>query len=195
MGKTAELRKKGEGEWKMVEDKARAKLTEIKTERERQIEERILGLQKKYPQSPSSAQKAKEDFEKQIQDEFTDIDEGIQKAMHKEKEYERCDYRRTHCQALQDLICLHNSCRVGMKSDSSGYMFINEGIEADTDARYQRLKSIGGFSDGYKESSNCTKYLFNQYGDVEYERKFLVDPDRFWNYDLMRSKIYSERPL
>ena len=33
VGKTAELRKKGEGEWKRIEDKARAKLIEIRTKR------------------------------------------------------------------------------------------------------------------------------------------------------------------
>ena len=117
--------------------------------------------------------------------------------MHKGKEYERCDYRRTHCKALEKLIDLHNSQRAGIKNDSRrcGYMLINEGTEAATDGRCEQLRHMGGFSDEYKESSHCTKYLFSHYGDVEYERKFLVDPDRFWNYDLMRSKIYSERPL
>ena len=105
VGKTAELRKKGEREWKMIEDKAREKLSEIRAERERQMEDRVLSFQEMYPQLASSN---KANWEKQIQTEFRNVDKELQKAMHQEKEYERCDYRRTHCKALRDLITTHH---------------------------------------------------------------------------------------
>jgi hypothetical protein len=166
-GKTAELRKKGEGEWKMIEDKARAKLSEIRAERERQMERRVLSFQVMYPQLASSlVEKTKANWEKQIQTEFNNVDKELQKAMHQEKEYERCDYRRTHCKALQDLIAKHNRC----KSDNST-------------------------SCEFHEEPNSEKYIFNQYGRLESGTKFLVDPERFWSYDLLRSREYGERPL
>jgi len=162
VGKTAELTKKGERGWKRIENQAREKLSEIRAERERQMEERILSLQPE--QNGISPDQARADWEDQIQKEFVKIEDEIQKAMNQEKEYERCDYRRTNCKALQKLISKHNSCKQPEKY-------------------------------GKYEESNCTKYLFNQYGDVESTTWFLVDPDRFWNYDLKRCTFYSERPL
>ena len=120
-----------------------------------------------YPQLASSlVEKTKANWEKQIQTEFNNVDKELQKAMHQEKEYERCDYRRTHCKALQDLIAKHNRC----KSDNST-------------------------SCEFHEEPNSEKYIFNQYGRLESGTKFLVDPERFWSYDLLRSREYGERPL
>ena len=151
----------------MIEDKARAKLSEIRAERERQMEERMLALQETYGHCSSHTEKARKAWESQVKDEFADIEKAVQKAMHTEKEYERCDYRRTHCKALESLIALHNKCKI-----------------VDWTSRSQDV-----------ENTKCNKYIFNQYGNVESETKFLVDPERFWSYDLLRSKEYGERPL
>ena len=164
VGKTAELRKKGEREWKMIEDKARAKLSEIRAERERQAE-----------QNSEQQNTDLEQWNAQIKADFNDVDEEIQKAMRQEREYERCDYRRTHCKALELLVGKHNRCSHMKQVHHSMY-----GVVHGT---------------GYTEAADCVKYSFDHYGMVVQEQEFLVDPERFFSYDLVRSNNYSERPL
>ena len=86
-------------------------------------------------------------------------------ALRREKEYEHCDYRRTKCKAMQTLISGYNSVKI---------------IHEDTRER---------------EKGACRKYVFDQYGMVTSVFDFLVDPERFFSYDLVRSRDYSERPL
>ena len=70
LGKTAELNKKGEREWDRIEGLARAKLVEIRTERERQAE------QKSEQQNTDSVQ-----WKAKIEADFDGVEEEIQKAM------------------------------------------------------------------------------------------------------------------
>jgi hypothetical protein len=189
VGKTAELNKKGEGEWVRIEELARSKLAEVRAERERQMEDRILELQKTYHQPGQTIHStARVDWEKQIHEEFVEIEDEIQKAVQQEREYERCDYRRTHCKALNELIVRHNSCKLQIRDHADHYREINEGNSLSFRGRPE-------YDSLLEEKYNCVKYTFDQYGSVLTEAKFLVDPDRFWSYDLLRSKTYGERPL
>ena len=189
VGKTAELNKKGEGEWVRIEELARSKLAEVRAERERQMEDRILELQKTYHQPGQTIHStARVDWEKQIHEEFVEIEDEIQKAVQQEREYERCDYRRTHCKALNELIVRHNSCKLQIRDHADHYREINEGNSLSFRGRPE-------YDSLLEEKYNCVKYTFDQYGSVLTEAKFLVDPDRFWSYDLLRSKAYGERPL
>jgi hypothetical protein len=162
VGKTSELRKKGEGEWKMVEDKARAKLDEIRTVREQQMQAKLADL------SQSQREASEERWKKEIAHQFTSVDAELATAMREERQYEKCDYRRTQCKSLISLITQYNTISGG-QYDS---LFL-----------------------GYKESPGCEKYTFDQYGNTSSVHEFLVDPGKFWSYDLLRSKFYGERPL
>merc|ERR1712166_561904 len=124
-----------------------------------------MGLQKTYHQPGQTLpETAKADWQRQVQEEFKDIDGEIQKAIHKEKEYERCDYRRTHCKALNQLIVRHNSCKFGIRSNQGHYSEIHAlGLE--------RLQACHGYDSCYEEESNCVKYTFDQYGSVISEAK------------------------
>ena len=103
------------------------------------------------------------------------VDGEIQKAMRQEREYERCDYRRTHCKALELLVSKYNRCSHMKQMHHSMY-----GVVQGT---------------AYTEAADCVKYSFDHYGMIVQEHEFLVDPERFFSYDLVRSKNYSERPL
>jgi hypothetical protein len=164
VGKTAELRTKGEGEWSRIEGLVQRKLGDIRAERERQA------AQKSEQQGADSEQ-----WNAQIEADFNGVDEEIQKAMRQEREYERCDYRRTHCKALELLVSKYNRCSHMKQMHHSMY-----GVVQGT---------------AYTEAADCVKYSFDHYGMIVQEHEFLVDPDRFFSYDLVRSKNYSERPL
>ena len=166
VGKTAELNKKGEREWDRIEGLARAKLVDIRTERERQAEQKS---EQQNLNTDSVQWKAK------IEADFDGVEEEIQKAMRQEREYQRCDYRRTHCKALELLISKYNRCSHMEQVHHSIYGMMH-GTE-------------------YTEAADCVKYSFDHYGMVVQEQEFLVDPDRFFSYDLVRSRSYSERPL
>jgi hypothetical protein len=164
LGKTAELNKKGEREWDRIEGLARAKLVEIRTERERQAE------QKSEQQNTDSVQ-----WKANIEADFDGVEEEIQKAMRQEREYQRCDYRRTHCKALELLVSKYNRCS-HMKQVHHNIYGMMHGTE-------------------YTEAADCVKYSFDHYGMVVQEQEFLVDPERFFSYDLVRARNYNERPL
>jgi hypothetical protein len=164
VGKTTGLRTKGEGEWNRIEGSVRQKLGDIRTERERQA------AQKSEQQGTDSEQ-----WNAQIETDFNGVNKLNQKAMRQEREYERCDYRRMNCKALELLVSKYNRCNHMKQVHHSMY-----GVVHGT---------------GYTEAADCVKYSFDHYGMAVQEQEFLVDPERFVSYDLVRSKNYSERPL
>jgi hypothetical protein len=103
----------------------------------------------------------------QVKAEFANIENELKEALRMEQEYEHCDYRRTNCKAMQRLISRYNSVKTN-----------NIGTSAQ-----------------HTEKGACKKYTFDQYGMVTSAFDFLVDPERFFSYDLVRSRDYSERPL
>ena len=107
VGKTAELNKKGEGEWVRIEKLTRSKLAEIRAERENQMEV-ALAEQAAKPYESQYQEQVRKHHTKEIQQEFENIEESIQEAIQQEKEYELCSYRRTKCKALDGLIFEHN---------------------------------------------------------------------------------------
>ena len=170
-GKTAQLRKKGEMEWDRFEGLARAKLVDVRAEREKQIQTRLDSQMQQQIQSERSSTNAAANRKcvesrlmEQVKAEFLNIESEVTEALRMEQEYEHCDYRRTKCKAMQTLISRYNSVKI---------------LE---DTKEQ-------------EKGACRKYIFDQYGMVTSVFDFLVDPERFFSYDLVRSRDYSERPL
>ena len=166
-GKTAELNKKGEREWERIEGLARAKLVDVRAEREKQIQTRLdittgLGID-----AAGNRKHVESMLMGQVKAEFANIENELKEALRMEQEYEHCDYRRTNCKAMQRLISRYNSVKTN-----------NIGTSAQ-----------------HTEKGACKKYTFDQYGMVTSAFDFLVDPERFFSYDLVRSRDYSERPL
>ena len=96
----------------------------------------------------------------------------VKLAISKEKEYEKCSYRRTACKALESLIMAYNT----------EWTYLG-----DPKPRPRYL--------GSNEKGKCTKWVFDHHGQVVSTHALLVDPGTFWSYDLHRSKVYGERPL
>jgi hypothetical protein len=97
----------------------------------------------------------------------------LQQALVQEREYQRCPYRRTGCKALEHLINRYNTPR-----------------------NWKRIVNNERHSSGkWLERGSNQKFRFDQYGAVKQTYELLVDPGRFWSYDLLRSYDYGERPL
>ena len=152
-----------------MEGLARAKLQQIQVAREQQIQEKLQHIT-----AARSRGEAETEWRKQVKEEFDGIEDELAEAFRAEKEYERCDYRRTSCKALQSLIEKHNQLKQMHRAPSMQYMHSWE---------------------GYRETAGCKKFVFDHYGAVSAEKEFLVDPESFFPYDLVRSRSYSERPL
>ena len=148
-----ELRKKSDEEWQRtrIERLTHEKLQEIADERIRQAE----ATKADSTQAFKGVEQDRQNFDLQVAE-----------AIAEEKDYARCNYRRTTCKALETLI--HG---------------------------YNKIRHHGSSFYGYEETGNHTKCRFNQFGSVASKSKFLVDPGRFWSYDLLRTQDYSERPV
>ena len=120
----------------------------------------------------------KQHLETAINGEFNGVMAGLSEVMHQEQDYQRCSYRRTACKALDNYIMEYN-----LRRRSAGW----EGHK-----NFCRELQSG---EKWDESGRVTKYRFDQFGEVAEIYGFLVDPGRFWSYDLVRSKNYGERPL
>ena len=169
-GKTAELQQKGEMEWCRIEKQAQEKLTEIKQARLTQVYEKTA--------ADSPVQMRRKNFEAAISREFSVVMGGLSVVLQQEKDYQRCSYRRTACKALDNYIMEYNLHR-----RSAGW---------EEHKNFCRELQSG---EKWDESGRVTKYRFDQFGEVAEIYGFLVDPGRFWSYDLVRSKNYGERPL
>jgi hypothetical protein len=167
-GKTAELRKKGEREWKMpvIEDKANEKIAEIKDVRLAHNKSTII--------------------QETINKEYVLVQHELNEAVQQEKEYEKCCYRRTACKAIECVIMKYNCARNSELPSSDQHWH--------SDSGWHNNSWVGNL---YKwgEEHAVKKYRFNQYGTTSEVYKFLVDPGKFWSYDLLRSREYGERPL
>ena len=146
----------------------RTKLLQIQVAREQQIQEKLQQIT-----AMRSRGEAKAKWRDQVKEDFVSIEDELAEAFRAKKEHERCGYRRTSCKALQNLIAKHNPLKQ-MHGTSSTYTHSRE---------------------GYTETAGCKKYVFDHYGAVSDEKEFLVDPEIFFSYDLVRARNYNERPL
>ena len=106
-------------------------------------------------------------LQQNIEKEFANMEEELQLAMEQEKEYQKCSYRRTACKALQGLVQKFNLCRQYGRYTVPHAQFAQYGE--------------------YKETTNFVKCSFNQLGEVATCYHLLVDPGRFWSYDLVNT--------
>jgi hypothetical protein len=179
--RVSELRHKSQGEWECLETQARDKLAEIAKERQRQMETKLAEISK-VDEVRAVAKERWMNQEKIIWDSEC-MQTELAEAIEQEREYEKCSYRRTACKALENLIKKYNSIRTFLKETNR---IGNFGI-----GDFQ----LGNFGKDYVETGTCKRWVFDHYGEIAGTHKLLVDPGRFWSYDLQRSRIYGERPL
>jgi len=182
-GKTAELQQKGEVEWCRIQQQAQEKLSEIKQVRLVQARENTAADSTAY-----------EHFEGSIKLEFDAVITGLETVMQQEKDYQRCSYRRTACKALERYIRQYNFVRFTDTPNANKHN-PNPLLTLNTDPHYRRSLERNGRSEKWQERGNALKYQFDHFGEVTETYRFLVDPGRFWSYDLVRSRQYGERPL
>ena len=134
----------------------------------------------------------KQHLETAINGEFKGVMAGLNEVMHQEWDYQSCSYRRTACKALELHIKNYNLARSSDVYEQSPNYRRQLGLQVAQSPGYCRLES---FKWEEKKYSNVQKYQFDQFGQVAETHSFLVDPGRFWSYDLVRSRQYGERPL
>jgi len=182
-GKVSELRMKSLSEWDRIERLFWEKIKQITAERAQQMEVKLEKIRSGEPDMFKNqefrANAAREKWMRQhyVADRQTPynydlIQEELAEALQQEKEYEKCNYRRTACKALDNLIKKYNVVW-----------------------RFETKQEYGQPQESYVETGNCKKWIFDQFGVVSETYNLLVDPGRFWSYDLHRSKVYGERPL
>jgi hypothetical protein len=204
IGKVAELRLKSSGEWERIERLLREKLQKIRSERLRQFDLKyeeikaqdncaLRGNEYKFEDENEFKESWNAHYSKHAACGMTDlihsncitgsetswlhdpelIEEEIAEALQQEKQYEKCNYRRTACKVIE--------CLVGKYNTVWSYKVQTWNPTCVRVA--------------YGEVTKCKQWTFDQHGLVSKEHEFLVDPGRFWSYDLHRSKVYGERPL
>jgi hypothetical protein len=188
-GKTAELKQKGEADWCRIEKQAQEKLSEIKQVRLTHAHENTAS---NYPAAQWPA--IKQHLETAINGEFNGVMAGLSEVMHQEQDYQRCSYRRTACKALERYIRQYNFVRFTDTPNANKHN-PNPLLTLNTDPHYHRPLERNGRSEKWQERGNALKYQFDHFGEVTETYRFLVDPGRFWSYDLVRSRQYGERSL